>query len=553
MSTKWLGSAVLVALVLAGGAFMSGAISFPFVDTGIDVRNTACEDISAARLSVATELGARIEAADAVLRETKNEISDSYWAKNQELEREYYACSSRALTSDPCKDASDRITALYEEIMADFNAGNGFNEAKFNEREEAKKEYNECVANTQKPEFYADQEAECVRVLNSGKEANLRDREAKEASAQSVRDASVKKAESAHDEKQAILDAIEAKCTEPGTTSTVLIGPLTTEGSGAAVKPASASCTGVFQGNDSELERELVRLETRLAQAKAAGKTDGLFGTDHLQEAVDRVREELRNTPRSCKVDSDCGDPAPVCCSGTEVGQAFCNAGVCSAKKTTCVSPEICAGKPAMCVAPLTGQAQSDGIYITRSIPEVGACSKNLEVLNFEQATSDSVRYSIVGNIPSWLSIVKQSGTLPSQVTVTYSCNTVQGFGPGTYEAKGSVTVLNGAYELINTIPFSVVITVTPVEKVIEVIEYSGKFLPVSQLVIEGHEGCGEEHWHAPNGAVTATDGSVVYDPGPQCGFGKVSTTPVKTVQQKSSSNSGTQGVVRGLESLKMR
>lgn len=62
--------------------------------------------------------------------------------------------------------------------------------------------------------------------------------------------------------------------------------------------------------------------------------------------------------------------------------------------------------------------------------------------------------------------------------------------------------------------------------KTIKVIRYQGKYLPVDQLIIEDEIGCGAEHWHAAQGVVVATDGTQVPDPGPQCGFGKVSENP---------------------------
>ncbi len=64
----------------------------------------------------------------------------------------------------------------------------------------------------------------------------------------------------------------------------------------------------------------------------------------------------------------------------------------------------------------------------------------------------------------------------------------------------------------------------------IKVIQYQGKYLPVGQLIVEDEVGCGAEHWHAAEGIVVATDGSQVFDPGPQCGFGKVRDLPVQEV-----------------------
>ncbi len=65
----------------------------------------------------------------------------------------------------------------------------------------------------------------------------------------------------------------------------------------------------------------------------------------------------------------------------------------------------------------------------------------------------------------------------------------------------------------------------------IQAINYGGKFLPRDQLIIEDEIGCGVDHWHAAQGVVIATDGTPVQDPGPQCGYGKVSDMPLVTVQ----------------------
>lgn len=64
----------------------------------------------------------------------------------------------------------------------------------------------------------------------------------------------------------------------------------------------------------------------------------------------------------------------------------------------------------------------------------------------------------------------------------------------------------------------------------INAVLYKGKYLPVDQLIIENEAGCGENHWHALGGVVKATDGSLVPDPGPQCGYGKVVDNPTEKV-----------------------
>ena len=530
-------------------AVMSGVFNPQFSDGGLDVRKTRCEDLASARQAIANELEERKLAAQEAQSQERETISDAYWAENQTLEANYHECISRALTADPCKEPFEEVGRLYEEIMADFDAGKGFNEAKFNEREAAKKKYNDCVEQTHKPDFYKDKEAACDAELAAGREANQADRLAKEAAAKTRYEEALAQAQSAFEQKSAILDAIEKKCNEPGGKSNVNIGSITTGGTGTAIQPNSSACTGVFAGNNPDLQRQISDLENQLQKAKAAGLGGGLFGTEHIQESLDNLKQQLKDSERTCTTDADC-NPEPVCCSGTQVGRLFCDDGVCAAEQTDCVDPEICTGKPAQCVAPSTGVQQQDGVYITRTIPEVGACSQNLQVLSLQQSTPDSVRYSLGGNIPGWLHIDKPSGTLPGQMQVTYSCNTVQGFGPGVYTAGGSITVYNANNELINTIPFTVSITVEAVaaEETVRVIQYGGKYIPIDQI----HAGTGsecneEEHWHANGGSVTATDGTVLSDPAPGgCGFGKTRAVPVISVPAFKGKIE-----VRGLEGLR--
>ncbi len=542
-----------IAIVGIGAAVMSGVFNPQFADGGVDVRATRCEDIGSARVAISNEREERKLVARNSHAEKMDAISDAYWEQNQKLEADYHQCISKALTADPCKAPFEEIGRLYEEIMADFAADKGFNEAKFNEREQAKKEYNDCVEQARKPEFYTDKETACKATLAAGKETNQSDRTGKEAVAKAYYEETLVEAESAYQAKSAILDAIEAKCKEPGGTSNVSIGAITTSGTGTKIQPDSPACTGIFEGNNPDLRRQIANLESQLQKAKAAGETGGLYGTTRVQAALDALRQELKDSERTCKVDADCGNPEPICCSGTQVGRAYCSSGKCTSEKKECVNPEICAGKPAACVAPSTGVKQQDGIYISRTIPEVGSCSQNLQVVTLQKGTPDSNRYSISGNIPSWLKIDKPSGTLPGSVNVTYSCNTVQKFGPGTYTAQGSVTVYNTTNELINTIPFNVSITVTASEIKIDVIEYNGKYLPTSQLIVESEEGCAANHWHAASGVVTATDGTKVSDPGPQCGYGKVKDKPIMQISapKGSAPTSGGTGEVRGLEFLK--
>lgn len=527
-------------------AYTSGVFNMGFTDGGVDVRNTKCEELGSARQAVTAELAQRTQAAQGALTEEKDTISDEYWAQNRQLEDQYHQCISAALTADPCKEPFEEIGRLYEEIMADFEAGKGFNEAKFNEREQAKEKYNKCVEDARKPEFYEGKKTECDIALAAGRDANQKKRVEAEAGAQARHDAAVATANDAYKQKMAILDAIEEKCKEPGGNTNLNVGAITTGGTGTEIQPNSSACTGVFVGNDSKIQKQISDLESQLQKARAGGQSDGLFGTEHIQEALDQLRQELRDSERTCKVDADCGNPEPVCCTNMQVGRAYCDNGTCANETTDCTSPEICAGKPAQCIAPDIGVRQQEGVYISRTIPETGPCSQNLQIVNLTQSTPDSIRYTIVGNIPDWLNVDKPGGPLPGQVNVTYSCGTVQGFGPGVYNVNASITVYNASNELINTIPFNVSITVTGTEKMVDVIEYGGKLILVSELhTFTGSECDKDEHWHANSGSAKALDGTTVSDPG-DCGYGKTKEVPIKSVPDTRG-----RGEVRGLESLK--
>src|SRR3989344_3409014 len=179
-------AAGVVGLAVVGviAAAVGGLFNNGFTDGGIDVRNTACEELAAARQAVGAEFEARKLAAQTELDADKEKASDEFWAENRRLEQAYHDCISAALTADPCKEPFEEVGRLYEEIMADFDAGKGFNEAKFNEREQAKKEYNDCVEQARKPEFYKDKEAQCDANLAAGKDANQQKRVAAEQASQ---------------------------------------------------------------------------------------------------------------------------------------------------------------------------------------------------------------------------------------------------------------------------------------------------------------------------------------------------------------------------------
>ena len=64
-------------------AAVSGVFNPSFKDNGIDVNNTACDAIPAARQAVAAELQQRKDAAQTTLNAEKEAASDAFWAENR--------------------------------------------------------------------------------------------------------------------------------------------------------------------------------------------------------------------------------------------------------------------------------------------------------------------------------------------------------------------------------------------------------------------------------------------------------------------------------------
>ncbi len=75
------------------------------------------------------------------------------------------------------------------------------------------------------------------------------------------------------------------------------------------------------------------------------------------------------------------------------------------------------------------------------------------------------------------------------------------------------------------------IISPTGIQKMIQIISYNGKQLPLSGLYIGYGADCDSPHYHATGEQVTALDGTIVKDPG-GCGFGRVKDVQVTTVQR---------------------
>lgn len=100
------------------------------------------------------------------------------------------------------------------------------------------------------------------------------------------------------------------------------------------------------------------------------------------------------------------------------------------------------------------------------------------------------------------------------------------------YFAKGAFGLVTLAavaivgFKMLSNRNIQEVVKVAPKQK-IQVIEFSGKQIPISELVVGTGPDCDADHYHAANGtSVHAVDGSVVPDPG-GCGYGRVKETEI--------------------------
>ena len=428
-------------------------------DAGIDVSGTPCEALASARAAVDEELESRTAEAEEAYTNGMEAASDAYWAERRSLEDTKTACETEALLADPCKDLFERGHALAQDILN--NIDDGFDEAKAQERDDVLKQYDDCVENPPEDQTYEGMKAACEAAFTAGDAAAQQTRTEAEAAAAAQRDAAIEAAESQHAAKVATLDAIAAECNKPAPVTSVGTGGISTGSTGTVIQSGSPACTGRFTGYDPEIQSEISRLQSLYEQARFRERQGGIGGADTYAAKLTELRAEMAAGPRKCTTDAFCGDTEPVCCSGTEVGQVACVDGVCVSEKTECEDPEVCAGKPAQCVSPTEG-AQSAAVNIERSITIGASCSNTIQTLDLQQASSDSLRFEITGNIPDWLSFSHVGGALPQSVDVNAACSTLQGRGPGTYTASGTITVFNANDELINTIPLNVNIEVRP-------------------------------------------------------------------------------------------
>ena len=304
-----IGGAVVLAVLIGGGALLMnqggdvGQQAGQVADsgTGIDVSNTDCEGIGAARTAVNDELTERTEAAGATLDTAMEAASDAYWDTRRSLEAERQQCGTEALLADPCKDLFERSSQLAQEILQGVENGDGFDEAKFDEREQVKKDYDECVENPPEEDTYEGRAAACNAAFEAGDSAALGVRSAAETAATDAFESALADAQADHASKHATLDAIEEDCNKPPPETQVSVGHI----GGTDIQGGSPACTGRFAGFDPEIQSEISRIQALFDQARAGGKTSGLGGSDHLGARLSDLKSRMASGPRKCQAASD--------------------------------------------------------------------------------------------------------------------------------------------------------------------------------------------------------------------------------------------------------
>ena len=319
------------------------------IGPGIDISNISWEDVESARAAVAQELiDRKSDAADAHAA-AYEAASDSYWEKRRGFDADRQACETEAQLADPCKDLFEKASSLAQDILAGVRNGESFDEAKFDEREEVKEEYDNCVENPPHESTTAGMLEQCEANFNLSNQIALDQRGEEEFAADAVQADTVEAAELQALEKDRILDAIDQECKD--TELERRYGSL--PGTGIPVTDyvgGSPACTGIFPGRDADLQRQIANLRSQKNKAEAAGKREGFLGSIHLQESINELEAEMAAGDAKCTTDADCGGPDPVCCNVSEIGRAFCSGGVCTNEKTACLPEEVCGGSPAQCI-----------------------------------------------------------------------------------------------------------------------------------------------------------------------------------------------------------
>ncbi|MEY4745146.1 MAG: hypothetical protein RL272_1091 [Candidatus Parcubacteria bacterium] len=457
----------------------------PPPETQFDVTKTACPEIDAARAKVAAAYDASLKAA-----------SDTYGEARAAFQADLDGCLKGIWSGGPCDNewkASQQAAA---------NAWNDIsNDQFYKEWKKAKADWDACYGNWEaKYKDWSDR--------NKGKESACQEEfQAKVGAANAAYDAAMKAAKDKRDADLKYLDELDKKCKEPkpaatGGTTTGGVTAGGTTGGGTTPPPGGGTTTG---GTTIHPEARVCQDEIPGENSvPRTGKASDFGPKDILINLITQAAEEVTGSP----IPTDAID-----------SQIF--AGI------------VCVKLHARLIE-LQGE-ESDAIWSGNRKAEIAA---RLKIARYTRARD--IWCKIAEGKPAIADVRKEQAAIGAMPTG--GCRTDADCGdPVCCSAKEvgswSCDASTGAcHQRKSPCADPTVCGGKPARCVappvrIKAIDFNGKYLPLEQLKIENERGCGADHYHAKQGFVRATDGSIVSDPGPQCGYGKVSGRPTVEVE----------------------
>ncbi len=489
--------AVAAALVLLGAGCQDAPPPAPNPppEARFDVTKTTCPEIDAARQKVDAAYDAAIKAA-----------ADTYAEARAAFQADLDACLKGIWTGGPCDKEWKASQTAASNAWGDIS-----NDQFYKEWKKAKADWDACYAQWEKK--YEDWSKN-----NTGREQQCQEEfQAKVDAANAAYDAAAKAAKDKRDADRAFLDELEKKCKQPQPTATGTTGGTggttgggTTPGGGTDGGTVTPPPGGGTTGGGTTYHPEARACQDEIPGENAqprTGKASDFGPKDILVNLIVQVAEDVTGTP------------VPT---GAVDNQIF--AGI------------VCVKLHARLIE-LQGE-ESDAIWSNNRKAEIAA---RLKIARYTRARD--IWCKIAEGKPALADVKKEQNAINAMPTG--GCKTDADCGdPVCCSAKEigtwSCDVSTGScHQSKKPCTDPTVCAGKPAQCVqppvkVKAILYGGKYLPLDQLIIENERGCGADHYHAKQGVVRATDGTFVSDPGPQCGYGKVSERPTVEVEAPS-------------------
>lgn len=499
--------ALLKTVLFAAGLLLAGAgcqdapppaPPTPPPEARFDVTTTTCDGIAAAREKVQAAYDAAIKAA-----------SDAYVEAHGLFKADLQQCLDGLWSGGPCDEQAKASQKAYENAWNDIS-----NDQFYKEWKKAKADWDECYAHWD--EKYADwaakvkeREQRCQEEFQAKSEAADRAYQAAVAAAKAKRDADL-----------AFLDALEKKCRETaaGGTNLAVPGGATT---GRPVKPGAEGGTNPPGGG---------------VTTPPSGGTGVVPGGTTYRPNATACQDEIpgESTPPRQGQASDFGPNDILVNLLVTVAEDVTKNTV----PTSAIDDKLFAVMVATKIRTRIAEMDREAI---------DHLDDNRWQRRYEQQRA---RYERA--LSAWGAIAAGKTSVPKAKSDAAAIGAMPGGGCKTDADCGepiccsageigrwTCDVETGAcHHKKEPCEDPKVCTGKPARcaevRKVRAILFRGKYLPVDQLLVENEAGCGADHWHAKRRVVTATDGSLVTDPGPQCGFGKVRDVPVTEVEVQS-------------------